>query len=93
MPKRRKVMATSAAPATDRTHSRPIQSLRPGSPRETEAARTVRPRPLHVNEKVGFMMRSAIKTPERQCKARKVLKVQHSLSPSTRQLIVVSKDP
>ena len=59
MPKRRKVVATSAAPAPDKTHSRPTQSLRPGSPRETEAARTVRPRPLHVNEKVGFTLISA----------------------------------
>lgn len=50
--KRRKVVTTAVIPHPARTALRPLPAPKPGSPRETEAARTVRPRPLHVNEKV-----------------------------------------
>ena len=50
--KRRKVVTTAVIPQTARTAPRPLPAPKPGSLRETEAARTVRPRPLHVNEKV-----------------------------------------
>ena len=54
--KRRKVVTAVIPPATVRTTSRPLPAPKPSSPRESEAARTVRPRPLHVNEKVGVIM-------------------------------------
>ena len=52
-PKRRKVLTAPALPETVRTTTKPLPAVKSGSPREIEAARTVRPRPLQVNEKVS----------------------------------------
>ncbi|CAL5220695.1 g2747 [Coccomyxa viridis] len=53
--KRRKVVTAVVTSGTVRTTSRPLPAPKANTPRESEAARTVRPRPLHVNEKIRVL--------------------------------------